>query len=251
MSKKYTRKIIILAFFSLFVPNVCLAQEDSVTITTYFPSPVGIYDEIVATRGRIGVNYSLPGGVVAAPNYLLVEGGIGIGVPNPEAFAPLRLNVAGPAMMGDLFIVNPSNDATIQIGAPAGRNSVLVLGTFNGTSVAQQFAILNTLGNRFIIANASGQGRFYMDQAGEALITRSLGIGTTAPPLHATLEIKGPTNICVDIPVSYNSGTKRCIAPYRINIPAPVISVGTPHGWTGILTCCITCLDANNNGMCD
>jgi hypothetical protein len=48
--------VLFLCFFSMFFIN-CLAQEQ-LTITTYYPSPVGSYNELTANKLAIGLNNS-------------------------------------------------------------------------------------------------------------------------------------------------------------------------------------------------
>jgi hypothetical protein len=75
--------ILFLIFCSLYVV-VLAQQEESLIITTYYPSPYGSYVELTAHRMKIGQNYS-GSGVTVPNNSLIVEDNIGIRTTNPRA----------------------------------------------------------------------------------------------------------------------------------------------------------------------
>jgi hypothetical protein len=68
-----------------------LAAEEELTITTYYPSPYGSYNELTAYKLKIGTNYS-GSGTSAVDNSLLVEGNVGIGTGVPST----KLYIQGP-----------------------------------------------------------------------------------------------------------------------------------------------------------
>ncbi len=74
--------ILIFGFFSL-----CFAEE-SITITTYYPSPYGSYRQLTADQIAIGSTYRNP---TYADGTLYVQGNVGIGTTTPGA----KLEVAG------------------------------------------------------------------------------------------------------------------------------------------------------------
>jgi len=93
MSKK-TKLMVICLFFILCLFSFSFAQQESMTITTYYPSPYGSYKELRAQRIAIGSTYydsgSYPwneGGVCLANQIcnaaLVVEGNVGIGTRSP------------------------------------------------------------------------------------------------------------------------------------------------------------------------
>ncbi len=57
-------------------------SEETLTITTYYPSPYGSYRELTSYRMKIGTNYS-GSGTTVGDNNLIVEGTAGIGTPIP------------------------------------------------------------------------------------------------------------------------------------------------------------------------
>jgi len=92
--------ILFLIFCSLYV-IVLAQQEESLIITTYYPSPYGSYIELTAHRMKIGQNYS-GSGVTVENNNLIVEGKIGIGITtNPqeklEVGGKIKINQGGNA----------------------------------------------------------------------------------------------------------------------------------------------------------
>jgi hypothetical protein len=96
MSKSFNLSVItlffILSLFSLSFP------AETITITTYYPSPFGSYRELRAQRMAIGANYSGSAycwSPEACTNQitdnnvnLIVEGNVGIGTANPTSPAP-------------------------------------------------------------------------------------------------------------------------------------------------------------------
>jgi len=86
--------------------------DETMTITTYYPSPYGSYRELTAHRMKIGRIYSLPGTSVADDN-LIVEGRVGINTTNLEGI----LNV------GPLPVNNNGNDASLRVVKQDDANS--------------------------------------------------------------------------------------------------------------------------------
>jgi hypothetical protein len=81
------RKILsfILFVFGLF--NLCFAADESITITTYYPSPYGSYNSLQADRIGIGDN-NASGSLTSADvpttsGHMWVSGNVGIGTTNP------------------------------------------------------------------------------------------------------------------------------------------------------------------------
>jgi len=102
--------IFILALFGLL--NLTAFAEESITITTYYPSPYGSYNELTAYRMKIGTTYSGVGTTVS-DNNLIVEGNVGIGTTNPGTF---RLYVDG-----NMYVTGPlqvDGDITKGAGSP-------------------------------------------------------------------------------------------------------------------------------------
>lgn len=87
------------------------ASEESLTITTYYPSPYGSYRELRSQMMAIGTNYysasytCWPGGSctypIPAAASLIVEGNVGIGTTNPGT-NKLQVNGKIQAIGGDI-----------------------------------------------------------------------------------------------------------------------------------------------------
>ena len=75
--------IIIFFILGLGLSFSGFAQEQ-ITITTYYPSPFGIYNEMRAKRLAVGTNYLDSSTVTVADDQLIVEGEVGIGNTDPQ-----------------------------------------------------------------------------------------------------------------------------------------------------------------------
>ncbi len=88
------RKISVFVFLGLIILIVVgvpssFAQTETITITTYYPSPFGIYNELRAKKMAIGASYYNPAGTsINDPADLIVEGNVGIGTTSPHSVPP-------------------------------------------------------------------------------------------------------------------------------------------------------------------
>lgn len=69
-------------FFFLSGNRLCQAQEQ-VTITTYYPAPYGVYNELRSKRMAIGDTYYNPASTTVPAGSLIVENAVGIGTKTP------------------------------------------------------------------------------------------------------------------------------------------------------------------------
>lgn len=106
MAKLFTiTGIAICVIFGLFCFS--FAQE-SLTITTYYPSPYGSYNELRANQMSIGAGYqatAIPG------NSLIVQGNVGIGVTAPAQALVVagRIQINTGGMSGRATCWKPDN----------------------------------------------------------------------------------------------------------------------------------------------
>jgi len=167
-------------FFILVFSSWAFPQE-TITITTYYPSPYGKYGELAANRMKIGVNYSNQN---VANNNLIVEGQVGIGTVSPSQ----KLEVNGGIR---------AYSAT----AISGDNSGFGLGNgigVEGKTVSGYGVYAEASGGGYALyAHNSGGGRgAYIDSAsGQGLIvgSGSVGIGTDTPTQK--LDVEGDVRI--------------------------------------------------------
>jgi hypothetical protein len=106
--KKILHISVIAIFFILAIYSLSFAQQESVTITTYYPSPYGSYKELRVQRMAIGESYygsdycwspETCTNVIDTNADLVVEGNVGIGIPSPSA----KLDVSGTLRFRDLI----------------------------------------------------------------------------------------------------------------------------------------------------
>ena len=121
------RNLFILGLIGLavIISGLAFAQEESITITTYYPAPYGVYREMRAKRMAIGdtyydsSEYCWEGFCTTAidPDAdLIVEGNVGIGTAEPGA----KLHVGGtPGTDGIMF-----PDGTLQ--TTAGGSTIIL-----------------------------------------------------------------------------------------------------------------------------
>lgn len=148
------------AFCLLFIIYSCFAQEQ-ISITTYYPAPIGIYGELRAARMAIGDGYIDPtqlcwpgsmscSNAVASDADLIVQGFVGIGTPTPteplvvagNATVAGNLSVGGNALVGSN--VSVGDTLSVRYNATIGRNVVVGANlTVSGNStMAQNLAVL-------------------------------------------------------------------------------------------------------------
>ncbi len=163
--------VIILVLFVLPLAYSTLKAEE-VTITTYYPAPEGVYDELRATKMGIGPNYYDPSQYPLPQDdsiSLIAEGKVGIGTTNPneqlEITGNLRLPVststAGIIKSGaDNFLYN-LNGTDVFLGKNAGNFTMT--GT-NNLGIGYQSLATNTsgaeniaLGYQSLAVNTSGR----------------------------------------------------------------------------------------------
>lgn len=108
------------AFFFVFIATI-FAQEN-ITITTYYPSPNGVYQELRAAQMAIGDNYidnsqfcwtGACTNQIGANADLVVEGNVGIGAFNPTAM----LDVRGGVRIGDDTVCDVNKTGTLRFNS--------------------------------------------------------------------------------------------------------------------------------------
>ncbi len=187
---------IILAIF-LLIPSVFLAEE-TLTITTYYPSPYGVYREMRAKRIAIGDTYydaaEMPweetdgdGGDIDYLSDLVVEGNVGIGTTSPES----RLEITG----------NDSYGVGIKLNPTASGGGIWWLFAPTTSAGADRAGHLD-----FTTGTALSDVRISMNRSG------NVGIGTTSAISKLTVKSDGsPYNAGVFI----GGSTAFSILPYN------------------------------------
>ena len=177
--------------FSLSILNIFLAlpvfAEDTLTITTYYPSPYGVYRELRAKRIAIGDDYidganytwqdtESGSGEVDFNADLVVEGNVGIGTANPSVTLDIGGAWSGGTVGRELRISNSSDYSILRLGQDSTHNGYLAW--YYNTAAASAYLNLATYGgiNPLVLQDAGG----------------NVGIGTTSPV--GALDIRNSGN---------------------------------------------------------
>lgn len=173
------KKILVLLLISLLIATYGLlithtfAQEEKLTITTYYPSPYGSYRELTAYRMKIGRTFSGSGYTVDDDN-LIVEGRVGIGTAIDTG---TKVRIHGPATAG-------SRTLTITDDGATGVVSNLELGLATQSVANRPYIYANTN----LAFGANGVERMVLNSIG------NVGIGTDNPITRLTVQSQGIDN---------------------------------------------------------
>ncbi|MDD5194815.1 MAG: hypothetical protein PHQ96_03955 [Candidatus Omnitrophica bacterium] len=180
-------------------------NTESITLTTYYPSPVGIYRELRAQRVAIGDTYYDASqycwpedncmNAINATADLVVDGNVGIGTVSPQVLADNRRI---------LQLANEDGGATLRISSK-GRPWLL----FDNTNVTRAFAIgiedaISDTNLYFDFDNPPG----LMEKRIMVLdgVNGTVGIGVTIPQVK--LDVDGSIKIGTDSDCASN--TDKC-----------------------------------------
>ena len=172
--------------FSLFSQS----PQNTLTITTYYPSPFGVYKELRVKRMAIGDNYydpsqhCWPGGSCSSPDIdnaadLVVEGNVGIGTTSPSDKLHVIGNVFIPS--GSSYWIGNNADSGDRLRMhQTGTNAYIDYATGNlyfraGTSVK---VTLTSNGNVGIGTETPTQK---LDVIGDTIISGKLGTAGRSP----------------------------------------------------------------------
>jgi hypothetical protein len=250
------RKIIVFMGMILFFGiTLCSAQEE-ITLTTYYPSPHGVYDELRAKKMGIGENWYSSSFPIRDPADLIVEGNVGIGTTSPGGFKLYVNESLDQDCSVRIVSTSSTKDSHLELinrwGGAAPRLEAYVFGpgapggTFFGrnfantsnliSSIASSFAI-GTSGGEPLIFGTSNRERMRIDSSG------NVGIGTTSPAFAldinqsqttpSIIRIRNPNSAVTagaEVQVHSNSAWIG-MSVTSSTFPSPLKSTGTL--WTG------------------
>jgi hypothetical protein len=171
--KMNKQKIPVVALFFILGLFSLSFSDEQLTITTYYPSPYGSYQELTSYRMKIGTTYS-GSSFTVNNNDLLIEGNVGIGT------TPLgKLHVALPNWN------NRTNDSQhVIFGSGFGNNDGMRL----GYNTDYLYVGLRAFGVIDVLDPGGAWGNLILqDQEGGG----SVGIGTTQPHPSSKLQVRG------------------------------------------------------------
>ena len=196
-------KIKALILFSLLVLFLLIPKlstfPESITFTTYYPSPFGVYSQLRSKKMAIGDTYydssqhCWPGGPCTFPDIdadadLIVEGNVGIGTTDPGAKLEVNVGLNALKIGGRDTYVDSSED-------PANANIYVTqagVGDFSqlAGSLVLQARTQGTVYRDIIFAGGLSNGDALMTILGEG----NVGIGTTAPTAALHIVHANPTH---------------------------------------------------------
>lgn len=247
--------------------TICYAQEQ-ITITTYYPAPVGVYTELRAQRMAIGATWFNPtnhvwGAQIEATADLVVEGLVGIGTRTPATAGSSVLEVSS-GTSGDAYIIieadedNSDENDNPKLSFRQDNNGVNAIIGLAG--VAGNTPFTGTLENAFLIGSEDDNPALQFATNDFVRMTietdGDIGIGTTTP--MADFDVRGSSNVCIRVDYDGSSGTKSCPASYNMAVPNFVyqddsgdIITKTP-ALPGFFLCCKSCTDSSTppDGIC-
>lgn len=186
---KHINIIGIVAFFILGLFSLSFAEE-SITITTYYPSPYGSYKELTAHRMKIGTTYS-GSGTTVSDNDLIVEGKVSIGTTSPRPGAKLDVQ-NGDIKVGSAVTIK--GDGSISTGLNAEKVGGYVAGTTAG-----RLAYYNTNGRVVDSERVGGYTAADLLAAGGTYqgcwSIRTTCTGTAAPPIPGGCIVSGAVEV--------------------------------------------------------
>jgi hypothetical protein len=287
MMKNSLRKIrlgllnFVLTCSFLVVGFLCFAEEQ-VWITTYYPSPVGVYRELRAHYMTIGQNYANVtqyGWIPPCMTLLdwltsfIIQGRVGIGTHNPSApleivwspFSPPAYRFFG-TMYGTWSEVIRLNTTLPMPGESS--NASITFRQANGLMGFQTNPGAGTgLRGFYVVDETPGNehNELWVDMDNDltnvnSLNVTKLGINVQGP-LTSSFQINGTVNTCVMVDYD-DQGDTLCPAGFKLVIPAQIAddafseaSYAAPYSWltTGIMTCCRVCptaVSSSGDGSC-
>ncbi|MDP2927288.1 MAG: hypothetical protein Q8N80_00570 [Candidatus Omnitrophota bacterium] len=181
--------LIVSLFFLLCLPVLVFAEE-SITITTYYPSPYGVYRELRSQRMAIGDNYITggtydweaydgdPAGEIDYLADLVVEGNVGIGTTSPVSIT--HLYGADPTLNIQSSGTGVGNFAGIRFKS---TNNMAVADYWNaGIFFERTNEAFNTGGKLHFAIDATELGTVATTDAKMTILQGgNVGIGTTGP----------------------------------------------------------------------
>jgi hypothetical protein len=200
----------LLLFFPLLLTcSSLLRAQESITVTTYYPSPYGVYRELRSQRMAIGDDYingsayCWEGACTTAINAnadLVVQGNVGIGTPSPEQMLHIR-NQSSNAM---LYCRTDSSTsaAGIYVRNDIGQPLAMEVfgsaygGTWAGLTSNRMAALVATNPSNFIIGTNNGGNLVFgtalngstTSERMRITETGNVGIGTNAPKNKLDIE---------------------------------------------------------------
>ena len=214
MHKSLKSAVVFVFIFCLFLSGSAQSQSDSLTITTYYPSPYGDYNQLTTHNntnlatdgGRVGIGTSGPGAKLQVANtsvsswtWSALSGAVSLELGQNTAgnVGSIKLNSYSP---GQFVFIRPSN-GNYHIDSTTGQyyfnwdesvrgasNGAIHMANEAGTHTVE----IQTAGNSWFTGGNVGIG-YTNPGSAKLAVNGYVGIGTTGPtaPLHITNSPSG------------------------------------------------------------
>ncbi len=154
-------KVLLISLF-LVVLFSSVVYSEELTITTYYPSPYGSYNELRVNMIAVGTTYQDSSANPLEDGKMIVQGGLSINsnITGTYGGEPVRLDVNGYGAIKDLWLKSPKSGAAAGWVSNIAGGSKIKAGSYFGNGVSGR-QINVGFRPRALFVQRNGVGRFW------------------------------------------------------------------------------------------